>query len=278
MSQRRMLAPLVGAGMAAVAAGSLVLFSLLAQEAALSPPAGEVVTPRVPAGGPPSEVTVPASGDGSELGFELAPAAAFLVGEPPSAVDEAPETGGETTAGDALVSVLAVKMKLATTLDFEGPTVGVGSRKRTGGDPADPPADDCPGRPDKDRARGEHPHGGPPACGNPHGAPPGYGKNDPEDPGSPGSSGEREPGGSGGSGKESGGQDHPHGGPPGRESTPPKSPPGPPDDGGADGDGADPQGPSEHPHGGPPGQDKGDGSTGSGNPHGAPPGQTKKDK
>ena len=285
MPHRRALAPLVGAGMAAVAAGSLVLFSLLAQEAALSPPAGDVVTPRERAAGEGgSEMTLPAPEEnGADNGeVDLVPTRSFL----PAPTDEAattvaaePDTTEENAQG-SLFAVIALRMQDAATVDVEGPKVAVAQPEEPAGE--DPGGDDdCPGRPNKDREHGEHPHGGPPACGNPHGAPPGYDKNDSVDPGS--GSHEDTPGNSGGASNGGGSSDnggHPHGGPPGHESTPPKggSPSYPPAGDGGDDGSDDYEPPSGHPHGGPPGQTKKEGSDDSGHPHGEPPGQAKKDK
>lgn len=152
--------------------------------------------------------------------------------------------------------------------------------------PSERPGDYCPGRPEKPRSPGTHPHGGPPACGNPHGEPPGQ-------------AGRAEKAGATGSS---------HGSPRGRTENdtkgsssethgkPHETPPGHSNDGGSHGDqpggsgdggsghsapSGNPGPSSGHPHGGPPGHTKkssseSSGSSSSGNPHGGPPGQQKK--
>ena len=271
VSRGRGLAPLVGTSMAAVAAGSLVLFSLLAQQTALSPPAGDIIVPRGPQGAPGPPVTVGAPDENPTPGpTERSTLSFVLTGDSSatSAADDPPTTQPDPAS---LLASVDLSIGIDETVDFEGPRVDVrpGGTHPGGEEPGpDRPSEDaCPGRPTKPRAPGEHPHGGPPACGNPHGGPPGQDKrrssNGPHDSTSPAAS---SPGNSGSSGSG-----HPHGSPPGREdheSTPPKT--------GGGGDGP----PGRSSGGGtPPGHSGGDAGAGdtSGNPHGAPPGQTKKE-
>lgn len=297
MKRGRGLAPLVGAGMAAVAAGSLVMFSLLAQQTALSPAPGNVIVPRGQEGGARPPILVAAPDEGSPTSptpDSTIPFVTTSTTTPEStSPSDAPEGGDDTVEPEPEETVLAsldVSIRLDDALDFRGPLVDVRPRgpRPAGGE--DPPGDDgddghdgdsCPGRPDKDRAKGDHPHGGPPACGNPHGGPPGQANkggagaaSHAGPPASPGNSGESHGSGSGSQGPPSHADDHSSsgGGSQGGGSSSHSSP-------SAGGNGG--SGGSSHPHGGPPGQAKKSSSGGgsgnsSGHPHGRPPGQAKK--
>lgn len=275
---RRGLAPLVGAGMAAVAAGSLVMFSVLARQATTSPPSGSAVVPRGPQSSAVETVTLPPAANTPAPNGTAAfsPVAAFE----PDVAEAGPETppatdGGASRSPRATGSLFAsfdLEIRLAETVDFEGPdAVITPSDEQPPGEPN--PDDDCPGPVDKERAAGEHPHGGPPACGNPHGAPPGYDKD---------RSGGADPPAAHPDRSQEGGSDpdrsNPPSSPPGQDSTPPKKTPPPANDSESD-DGSSSEQP-DHPHGGPPGQskDEADESADGGNPHGEPPGQAKKTK
>ena len=295
--------------MAAVAAGSLVLFSLLAQQAALSRRSGDVLAPLGPQRGGGSTVTLPAP--------QVAPLADTNPGAA-GAVITILDTAGPAGTGlaaqlerirnqdpdprpDGFLAALSLRMPTTTTLDFQGSQLGVSPRQIVPGPKTpDPPAiDDCPSGPDKSRAPGEHPHGGPPACGNPHGGPPGYDADRSRGPKADKARGPKDgSGGSDGGGPDGAGA--PSYAPPGQEDRPASgnengSGPSSPGRSGAapnPGSGA-PSGGSDHPHGAPPGQSKDastsaqpsappehaeDGNSGgsSGHPHGGPPGQTKK--
>lgn len=286
---------MVGAGMAAVAAGSLVMFSLLAQQTALSPTPGEVVVPRGPEGRDRPAVVVPApepSGSGATEDSQTLSFVALDSGLPNNPSTSAPPT---TEAGAApertrpeetLLASLDLQIRMSETVDLRGPLSNLRPRER--GPLDDDPKDedkDCPGRPNPERAPGEHPHGAPPACGNPHGSPPGQTKSDNAPvAGAKGSdTAPATPPGSHTGGSGSGGSSASSGssGSPGSSGSS-GSPSAPPSTGGSSSSGS---GGSDHPHGAPPGQAKKESSSsssggGSGShpehPHGGPPGQAKK--
>ncbi|MDQ3953959.1 MAG: hypothetical protein M3285_00210 [Actinomycetota bacterium] len=270
----RGLTQVVGAAMAAVAAGSLIMFSLLAEKVVEPRSRGVAVQPRVPrdvdaersltvpppppeqvGGTPPSEsaTTLLISATVVEPAAPIAPSLPELrdpdgtrvvVAE----VDVVPRPG-----------LIGLRVPKNTVTAYVGPSAR---------------GDDCPGRPQKPRSPGTHPHGGPPACGNPHGEPPGQTRNHGgAAPASQGHSGDT----NGSPSDRSNGHGNPHETPPGHSHDAPSH-----DDSGGDGSSAPPENPpGEHPHGAPPGQTKessseSSGSSSSGHPHGGPPGQEKK--
>ncbi len=290
MSRRRGLAPLVGAGMAAVAAGSLVLFSLLAQQTALSPEAGQIIVPRAPLGADGPTVTLPPPSGSPDIDGRVedpfiatTPAGAHTVatspsvGPPFSSLSTTREV--ETRPGETLLASLDLPLRVNDAMDFQGPVVGV---QPTG---ADAPSEhtgpkDCTG---EARTRDKHRRGGSPACSNPHGGPPGQLKKQQHS-----ASGQGSPSPASSAGRPSNGGGSPNDPPSssaGHSSPPPKETGGggPPEH--ASGGGS-PNGSPSHPHAAPPGQAKkesapapsnGNGAGApSGHPHGAPPGQGKK--
>ena len=301
VSRGRGLAPLVGAGMATVAAGSLVMFSLLAQHTALSPAPGDALLPRGPEGTDRPPVVVPAP-EASQQGNTETPTIPFVTTSfvqptPPVSAPTSPTEDG--APGDAppqedtLLASLDLEINVSEAVDLRGPLFDLRPRGHSPSD--DHPEEEakgnreCPGRPTKPRAPGEHPHGGPPACGNPHGEPPGQDKSAQaragHDAGGPDSIPPESPGSSGAHGVPSGGSSDSTGGSPGNGGGSAGSSGGGASSSGGSGGSSSGAGGSSHPHGAPPGQAKKESSppSSSGNsgshpkhPHGAPPGQAKK--
>lgn len=273
----RGLAPLVGAGMAAVAAGSLVLFSFMAERVAIIPPRGRSVAPKEPVESAPGPIVVPAP---SPTATESTP------GGVPEVIAIGPATPAELDQESAIVSTtVAVKVAFRPPVRARGPWVGI--KPNTPRPPDyEGPTQDCPGRPTTPRAPGGHPHGGPPACGNPHGDPPGYAaaknqsstdSDDSRAERGPKSQGRHHTGTAGGAKKDGGDASSSS---PSKHRSPSGSGdrPAPSDGSGPSHHSGSPPGHSgsDHPQGGPPGHSKS--SSGSGHPHGGPPGHSKAKK
>lgn len=250
LPRRSALALLVGAGMAAVAAGSLVLFSLSAQRGALLPPATAPVRPEAPGTEPREAVTVPA------FGSPVTTSAAARLITTTEVLDSVPlEVQQVASSQRRSRSVVDLDIELPVRFPARHVSVAVSRDSETW--------DECPSASDPTRAPSDHPHGGPPACGNPHGGPPGYEGADRKS-------------------SKGGEADSPEGSPASptdekaatKDEDSQEQPSSDSEEGSTD--------PSGHPHGGPPGQAE-DASSDSdesngGHPHGAPPGQTKAKK
>ncbi|HYN37492.1 MAG TPA: hypothetical protein VEV82_11035 [Actinomycetota bacterium] len=146
MQHSRGLAPIVGAGMAVVAAGSLVLFSVLARQAALTPGPGRAVVPRAapPASDQPvinvphpsNKIVLPSDSDnlGPESREENAVAQV-----PPQ--EPAPEPGPDHAPGDSLIASVDVDLPVGGdggengSFHFPRPKIRFGRN-------LDPPGDD----------------------------------------------------------------------------------------------------------------------------------------
>ena len=121
---KRGLAPVVGAGMAAVAAGSLVLFSVLAQNAALTPGPGAIVIPHTapPSSGrsvinvpePTYKIPVPPISNAS---FPLD------AGTAPTTAPDAPPTA-PAEAAPATTIVASLNFGVETTDEDDSPVPG----------------------------------------------------------------------------------------------------------------------------------------------------------
>ncbi len=300
----RGLTPLVGAAMAAVAASSLVMFSLLAEEVVGPQPDGVALQPRSPYVSRGDEaLTVPPPAPerdlaqtppGGATGVILAATAPFSAeGEarPPVTNEETPAPAKDYVGS----AYLGYDVQTHPRTAFRGPHNHV-----TVTPPAKQSEHGCPPGPFKPRPAGGHPHGGPPACGNPHGGPPGQARERDTFHASPGGTpgGPHEDSSSAGRPSEQPGAS---GGPPGKPARRPRpagdgdSGPGPggpprgspgsgrknPDDAGYPQENGG--GSGGHPHGAPPGQSKkesgGEGASpppDEGHPQGGPPGQKKK--
>jgi hypothetical protein len=276
----RGLTPVVGAAMASVAAGSLIMFSLLAEKVVEPRSSGVAVQPRVPREvDAERSLTVPPPPPEHVGGTPpTSPATSFVLRPPEEAPQPPSPAIHESDRREPLRFVVA---DLSVDVPQHGRIQASGPRNRV---PLSRPTDDgCPGRPQKPGSPGSHPLGGPPACGNPHGEPPGQE-----------AKGGHEKGRGGGASDSARG--NPHATPPGHsdkggaaaghshDGHPQPSSDGP-NEGGSPAPPAQPGPPSggSHPHGAPPGQTKessgesaSSGSASSGHPHGAPPGQEKK--
>ena len=264
--------------MAAVAAGSLIMFSLLAEKVVEPRSEGVAVQPRVPREidaersltvppPPPEQVGgTPPSGPATAV---LISADVVEPGRPVTPSLPELRDPDETRFVFAEVDVVPRPGRIGIRVPKNTVTASVRPSER---------GDDCPGRPQKPRSPGTHPHGGPPACGNPHGEPPGQAGKDEK----VGKHGRPAGASHGNSGDQTRGSppDHSDGNGSSNE-----APPGHSDDGGSSRSGggnapsAPPENPpNDHPRGGPPGQSKesSSGSSSSGHPHGGPPGQEKK--
>jgi hypothetical protein len=293
------LAPLAGLTMAVIAAGCLVIFSMVASNTAdLGAPGNNAARPQNPPGGGDGAVTIalpdgPAGSGGSSVTTSQGGEASTrdeiaALAETPAASDgDVPS--GESIAAGAVADFFGgtpdevIESRIAMLTGIPSPRVSTSrptespSKEKPNGPTGDGGPYCPPSKGDKDEHSRGNPHGGPPACGNQHGAPPGYDHEKEESPPS-----EEQPV----APPRSGGEDSP---PPSKhkDSPPPASPPGrsghakdghphggPP---GQSGNGGKSSGGGGHPHGGPPGQSGGDapGKSG-GHPHGGPPGQAKK--
>ncbi len=268
--------------MAAVAAGSLILFSFLAERAAITTPRGSSIVPKEPIESARGPIVVPAPGP---------PPAETGPGGLPEVIVVGPETSAEPDepppiSPPAISAAVSVEIAFRPPVRVPGPRVGIRPNRPRPPYYGEPTWDDCPDRPIRPRSPGEHPHGGPPACGNPHGQPPGYAAAKNRSPTPSGNSrGRRDEKPewrhhAGGSDEpKKGGTDAPSPGPSEHRSTNGKPPGGsgggpPPSHGSGSPHGSGSG--SDHPQGGPPGQTKSE--SGSGHPHGGPPGQSKAKK
>lgn len=274
----RGLTQVVGAAMAAVAAGSLILFSLLAERVVEPRSQGVAVQPRVPREvDAERSLTVPPPPPEQVGGTPPSqPATAILLSEDavepdPAVTPSLPELRDPdvTLFVVAEVDVTPRAGQIGIRVPKNTVTANVRPTER---------ADDCPGRPQKPRSPGTHPQGGPPACGNPHGDPPGQSGKDEK----AGKHGRRADASHGrASDKTHGSSNRSNDNGSSNAAPPAHSGDGASSHGsaGENGHSAPPENPSGgHPHGGPPGQTNGSssGSSSSGNPHGGPPGQEKK--
>ena len=170
MRYGRQVTPLVGTAMAAVAAGSLVLFSLLAERTALEDSQGGALRPRAPVhGDAPHHVTIGAAPGDPDEGSRTPGGTLFV--SPLRTTVVAP--AAQIIRNRSLLASASLDIERLEVAEASGPIVPI-SPPAVAQTPDEPNEHaGCPGSPTKPHAKKTHPHGRPPACGNPHGRPPG---------------------------------------------------------------------------------------------------------